>query len=144
MKKTAVLLDFKRINGKILKSLSNSLKEYNTDITPVQGRILLYIDEKDEVTATDIIGRFQSINKSTLSEILNNLEKNGYIERKESVVDSRRKNIVLNDKAKDAIKILEKNFDKVAHIFLDNVSKDEYECFERILGKMERNLDKIC
>ena len=144
MKKTTVLLDFKRINGKILKSLSNSLKEYNTDITPVQGRILLYIDEKDEVTATDIIGRFQSINKSTLSEILNNLEKNGYIERKESVVDSRRKNIVLNDKAKDAIKILEKNFDKVAHIFLDNVSKDEYECFERILGKMERNLDKIC
>ena len=144
MKKTTVLLDFKRINGKILKSLSNSLKEYNTDITPVQGRILLYIDEKDEVTATDIIGRFQSINKSTLSEILNNLEKNGYIERKESVVDSRRKNIVLNDKAKDAIKILEKNFDKVAHIFLDDVSKDEYECFERILGKMERNLDKIC
>ena len=144
MKKTTVLLDFKRINGKILKSLSNSLKEYNTDITPVQGRILLYIDEKDEVTATDIIGRFQSINKSTLSEILNNLEKNGYIERKESVVDSRRKNIVLNDKAKDAIKILEKNFDKVAHIFLDNVSKDEYECFERILGKMERNIEKIC
>ena len=144
MKKTTVLLDFKRINGKILKSLSNSLKEYNTDITPVQGRILLYIDEKDEVTATDIIGRFQSLNKSTLSEILNNLEKNGYIERKESVVDSRRKNIVLNDKAKDAIKILEKNFDKVAHIFLDEVSKDEYECFERILGKMERNLDKIC
>lgn len=144
MNETTVLIDFKRINGKILKSLSSSLKEYNIDITPVQGRILLYIDERDEVTATDIIERFQSINKSTLSEILNNLEKNGYIERKESSVDSRRKDIVLNEKAKDVIKILKDNFDKVAHLFLDDISKEEYEAFERILGKMERNLDKIC
>ena len=56
----------------------------------------------------------------------------------------RRKDIVLNEKAKDVIKILKDNFDKVAHLFLDDISKEEYEAFERILGKMERNLDKIC
>ena len=63
MKKISVMMDLKRINGKMHKALSNSLKEYDIDITPVQGRILLFIDENSNVSATDILERFNSINK---------------------------------------------------------------------------------
>ena len=143
MKKISVMLDLKRVNGKIHKALTNSIKGYNIDITPVQGRILMFIDESDEVTATSIIERFKSINKSTLSEILNNLEKNNYIVRREAEYDSRKKLIVLTDKSKDVIMILKKNFDKVAHKVLDDISEEEYETFKTILDKMERNIDKI-
>ena len=73
MHKGSIMIDLKRVNGKIHKALSNSLKEYDIDITPVQGRILMFIDESEKVTATDIIEKFKSINKSTLSEVLNNL-----------------------------------------------------------------------
>ncbi len=144
MDKVSIILDFKRVNGKIHKALSNSLKEYNIGITPVQGRILMYINESNEVTATDILDRFNSINKSTLSEILNNLEKNEYIIRREHSNDSRKKIIVLTDKASDAIKVLKQNFDKVTNKVLDDVSIEEYEAFKNVINKLERNLDKLC
>ncbi len=144
MNKISIMLDLKRINSKIHKALTNSLKKYDIDITPVQGRILMFIDEGEKVTATDIIERFKSINKSTLSEILNNLEKNGYVNRLESENDSRRKIISLSDKAEEVINILKKNFDNVAHKVLNDVSKEEYHAFKIILDKMERNIDKIC
>ena len=144
MDKISVMLDFKRINGKIHKALTNSLKKYNLDITPVQGRIIMFIDERGEVSATDILDKFNSINKSTLSEILNNLERNGYINRLESKDDSRKKILVLTDKAKDVIKVLKKNFDRVAHSVIDDISMDEYGMFKKILDKMERNIDEIC
>ena len=144
MDKISVMLDFKRITGKIHKALTTSLKKYNLDITPVQGRIIMFIDERGEVSATDILDKFNSINKSTLSEILNNLERNGYINRLESKDDSRKKILVLTDKAKDVIKVLKKNFDRVAHSVIDDISMDEYEMFKKILDKMERNIDEIC
>ena len=144
MNKISVMLDFKRINGKIHKALSSSLKQYEVDITPVQGRILMFISERKEVTATDIIERFDSINKSTLSEILNNLEKNKYIIRTEDIIDSRKKIIRLTDKSMCVVKKLKDNFDNVAHKVLDGISNEEYEAFKSILGKMERNIEKIC
>lgn len=144
MNKISVMLDFKRINGKIHKALSSSLKQYEVDITPVQGRILMFISERKEVTATDIIERFDSINKSTLSEILNNLEKNKHIIRTEDVIDSRKKIIRLTDKSMCVVKELKDNFDNVAHKVLDGISNEEYEAFKSILDKMERNIEKIC
>ena len=144
MDRVTVMLDFKRINGKIHKALTNSLKNYSLDITPVQSRIILFIEERKEVTATDILDKFNSINKSTLSEILNNLEKNNYISRNESKDDSRKKIICLTEKANEVIAVLKKNFDSVAHSVLDSISKEEYEAFKKILDKMERNIDELC
>ncbi len=144
MSKVSVMLDLKRINGKVHKALTNSLKEYEIDITPVQSRILMFISEGEDVSATDIIEKFKSINKSTLSEVLNNLEKNNYIVRKEAKSDSRKKILSLTDNAKEIVCLLKKNFDNVAHKVLDDISKDEYESFKKVLDKMERNIDKIC
>jgi DNA-binding MarR family transcriptional regulator len=144
MDRISIMLDFKRINGKIHKALTNSIKEYNLDITPVQGRILMFIDEGKEVTATDIIEKFKSINKSTLSEVLNTMEKNDYIIRSCSVGDSRKKILELTDKSKEVVSTLKKNFDKVVHKVVDDISKEEYENFKSILNKMERNIDNIC
>ena len=49
MLKGSIMIDLKRVNGKIHKALTNSLKEYDIDITPVQGRILMFIDENEKV-----------------------------------------------------------------------------------------------
>ena len=144
MFEASIVLDFKRINGKIHKALLNSIRKYNLDITPVQGRIITFIHESKEVTATDILNEFKSVNKSTLSGILNNLEKNNYIKRVESNVDSRKKILVLTDKAKDVIKVLKNNFDQAAHSFLKDVTIEEFDLFKTVLNKMERNIDELC
>lgn len=144
MDKISIMVDIKRINGKMHKALTNGIKKYNLDITPVQSRILMFISEEDEVTATDILDRFNSINKSTLSEILNNLEKNEYIYRTEAIHDSRKKIIVLTNKAKDVINLLKENFEAIAKKVIDDISVSEYEQFKNVLSKMERNVDELC
>jgi DNA-binding MarR family transcriptional regulator len=138
------MLDFKRINGKFHKALTNGLKEMNIGITPVQSRLLLFIKENEEVTATDILENFKSVNKSTLSEILNNLEKNGYIARQEAKDDSRKKIIALTDKSLIVVEELKENFDLVSDKVLEDISKEEYEQLKNLLDKIERSTDKLC
>ena len=53
-------------------------------------------------------------------------------------------NIEINDFEKDAEKAIRMVYVNSFRPVLDDISKEEYEAFERILGKMERNLDKIC
>lgn len=144
MNKAQIMLDFKRINGKFYKALTNGLKEMNIEITPVQSRLLLFIKENEEVTATDILDNFKSVNKSTLSEILNNLEKNGYIIRREATDDSRKKIIALTDKSLIVVEELKDNFDQVSDKALEDISKEEYEQLKKLLDKIERSTDKLC
>ena len=79
-----------------------------------------------------------------MSEILNNLEKNGYITRLEAKNDSRRKIINLTDKSREVVSLLKKNFKQIAHKVIDNIPNEEYEMFKMVLDKMERNIDKLC
>ena len=37
-----------------------------------------------------------------------------------------------------------KNFDKVAHKVIDDISLEEYNSFKAILDKIERNVNKLC
>ena len=72
------------------------------------------------------------------------MEKNDYIIRSCSSGDSRKKNIELTNKSREIVSLLKKNFDKVAHRVVDDISKEEYESFKSILNKMERNIDDLC
>ena len=139
----SITLDIKRVNGKIHRAISNRCRDNNLDITPVQGRLLMFISEHDEVTATDILDELKSVNKSTLSEILNVMEKNNLVNRVESRVDSRRKLIVLTDKARDIVLHMREDFSSINKKALDGVSKEEQDIFKRVLDKIGRNMDNL-
>ncbi len=143
MRKQSITLDIKRVNGKIHRAISNRCRETNLDITPVQGRLLMYISEHDEVTATDILEELRSVNKSTLSEVLNGMEKNHLIKRVESKEDSRKKLIVLTDKSNDVVLRMKKDFDNINKIALKDISEDEYNVFKEVLNKIERNMSRL-
>lgn len=139
----SVTLDIKRVNGKIHRAISNLCREGNLDITPVQGRLLMYISDHDEVTATDILEELKSVNKSTLSEVLNGMEKNHLIERIESKTDSRKKLIVLTEVSKDIVLHMKKDFERVNKIALKDITPDEYNTFSEVLEKIGRNMDNL-
>ena len=143
MKKQAITLDIKRVNGKIHRAISNHLRNMDMPVTPVQGRLLMYISEHDDVTATDILDNLKSVNKSTLSEILNGMEKNDYIRREESKNDSRKKIIRLTDSAKEIVQSMEKDFDFINKMVLENISQEELDAFKKVLAKIEENLERI-
>ena len=139
----SITLDIKRVNGKIHRAISNRCKDINLDITPVQGRLLMFISEHEEVTATDILEELKSVNKSTLSEVLNVMEKNDLLKRVESKADSRKKILMLTKKANDIVLIMKEDFSSINELALVGISKEELDVFERVLDKIGRNMDNL-
>ncbi len=142
METKSIMLDLKKTNKKIMKMLSSRYKDMKLDITPNQSKILMYIYENNEVTSNDI-GSFIHSNKSTLSKVLNNLEKNGYIEREESKNDTRKKIVKLTGKSLNIVKVLESDAKDVSKELMINISKDEYDTFKRVLDKVENNIERM-
>ena len=140
----SITLDIKRVNGKIHRAISNRCRENDLNITPVQGRLLMYLAEHDDVTATDILDELKSISKSTLSEVLNVMEKNDLVKRVESSTDSRRKLLILTDKAKKVVNNMKEDFVSINEKALEGVSLEEQKIFREVLEKIGRNMDNLC
>ena len=141
--KNLVTLEIKRLNSKIHRAISNRCRERDLDITPVQARLLMFISEHEEVSATDILQELKSINKSTLSEILNSMEKNSLVIREESSIDSRKKILKLTSKSKEIVDKMRNDFDSINKTALEGITKEEYATFKVVLDKIERNIEKI-
>ena len=86
---------------------------------------------------------FIPCNKSTLSAILNTMEKNELIKRVDSEIDSRRKVIILTDKALEIVRYLKEDKKVLDHILLDNITDEEYRLFSDILHKLRNNMERI-
>ena len=78
-------------------------------------------------------------NKSTLSSILDTMEKNKLIVRYEDEHDSRRKLVKLTDKALDIIKAIEGEIASVDN-YIHVIVGDDYDLFCNCLNKIYSNL----
>lgn len=136
------MLDLKKTNKKIMKMLSNRYRDMKLDVTPNQSKILMFINENKEVTANDI-GKYIHSNKSSLSKVLNNLEKNGYIERIEDKNDTRKKIIKLTNKSLKIVDTLDKDASELSELLMVGIKKEEYDTFKRVLDKVEINIERI-
>jgi len=141
MKTQSIMLDLKKTNKKILNMLATRYKKMKLDITPNQSKILMFIHEKKEVTSNEI-GKYIHVNKSSLSKVLNNLEKNKYIVRIEDEKDTRKKIIKLTSKSNKIVDILEKDAEEVSKLLMIGIKKEEYETFKKVLDKVEMNIER--
>ena len=138
----SIMLDLKKTNNKIIKMLSNRYKKMKLDITPNQSKIIMFIYKNKEVTSNDI-GKWIHTNKSSLSKVLNNLEKNKYITREEDKNDTRKKIVKLTIKGGKIVKILENDANEVSKLLMINKKKEEYTTFKMVLEKVENNIERM-
>ena len=138
----SIMLDLKKTNNKIIKMLSNRYKKMKLDITPNQSKILMFIYKNKKVTSNDI-GKWIHTNKSSLSKVLNNLEKNKYITREEDKNDTRKKIVKLTIKGEKIVKILEDDAYEVSKLLMINIKKEEYNTFKMVLEKVESNIERM-
>jgi len=118
-----------RIFMKLLKK--NNIEEIN----PSQGRIIFTLWQNDGIPIHEISEKTQ-LEKSTLTSMLDRLEKDGFIERVHSKEDRRK--IIIKRTEKD--KALEKNYINVS----DEMNKIYYKGFtEKEIGEFENYLQKI-
>ena len=86
----SIILEMNDVALDIFKLLSTRYKKLGLEVTPVQSRIIMALYSQNNLLCQRDIEANVPCNKSTLSAILNTMEKNGLITRQGSENDSRK------------------------------------------------------
>ena len=125
-----------QLSGRIFARM---LKEHEIEINPAQGRIMFVLWKNDGIPITELAGK-TSLEKSTLTSMLDRLEDAGYVARVPSP-DDRRK-ILIKRTAKDRAwqKVYIRVSQQMTELFYAGFSRAEVDEFERSLKRIFDNL----
>jgi DNA-binding MarR family transcriptional regulator len=114
-------------------------KQYGIEINPAQGRIMFALWQKDGISINELAKKTQ-LKKSTMTSMLDRLEKMGYIRRQHSKTDRRK--ILIKRTNKD--KAMERKYieisEEMTKIFYKEFSTSEINRFEKDLEHILKNL----
>jgi DNA-binding MarR family transcriptional regulator len=128
-----------QVSGRIFARI---LKKYKiSQINPAQGRILFALWKKDEVPISEL-AKVTQLSKSTLTSMLDRLEKAGHITRVRSKEDRRTILLKLTEKDKNLQGIYRRVSDEMNNMFYRGFSDDEISEFEDHLRRILANLAK--
>lgn len=126
-----------QVSGRIFAKI---LKAYGVDqINPAQGRILFVLWKKDEIPISELAKKTQ-LSKSTLTSMLDRLEKAGHVTRVRPRKDRRTILLKLTEKDRRLQKIYSRVSDEMTDIFYREFSREEIDEFESYLKRILANL----
>ena len=134
--------------GKVINRISNRLRRRSAALqetlgmSGTQGNILNFIlveGQKHSIYQKDIEKEF-SINRSTTSEMLKLMCKNGMITREEVDYDARLKKIVLTEASRQHNRNIEDKMRKMHQQLIKDLSDDEINAFIKISDKLINNI----
>ena len=137
--------------GKQLKSVSNlfsrrinqiPLYHEGENLTPMQRMIIVMIHERSQtqdVFQRDLEKSF-SIRRSTVTGVLQLMEKRGLLVREPSAQDGRLKRLRLTETSNALFAIIQKNLQETEAVLCQGLTQQELLFFSDILAKMEQNL----
>lgn len=112
--------------------LRRELVEYN--LTPPQFGVLVLLWGQDDLSQAEI-GNILEVDRTTLTGIINRLEKNGLVERKADPDDRRSKLVYLTQGGREYEDLLMPVIEKINHSFSEKFSAQE---LEQLLGYLRR------
>ena len=115
------------------------MKKHDIEIGPGQGRILFALLQKDGVPMKEL-SKKTLLRKSTMSELLDNLERAGYIKRVQSTEDRRKTIIQLTEKTRRFQHTYIKLSAEMTELFYNGFSSEEIDTFESYLRRILANL----
>lgn len=125
-----------QLSGRIF---SKMLKDSEIDLNNAQGRIIFALWKKDKIPIIDL-AKETSLSKSTLTTMLERLEKSGHIIRKQSEIDKRVINVCLTEKSSSLRIDYQKVSTDMTDLFYKGFNDDEISQFECCLKKILKNL----
>lgn len=142
--KIDILKALKAIDRKIKRNLNNSEAFKNDEIlTSMKGYLIGYIFgkslEKEDVFQKDIEKQFR-ISKATCSEIIANMEHDGYIKRIVLSEDARCKRIVLTELGLKTHMLVDEALFNIQEEMMSEFSNEEREQLLAFLARMEAKL----
>ncbi len=135
----------KSLNHRIGHVMNNipAIRE-NKNLTSIQVWILnfLFSNAGKDLFQKDVEAEFK-IRRSTATELMKTMEKNGLIERKPVDYDARLKKIVLTDYAEEIKKQLEEQMLRTENQLTEGFSEQEIDAFFEYVRRFQANLAKI-
>ena len=108
------------------------------DLEGARGRVIFALWGKDGVPIKTLCEK-TSLDKSTLTGIIDRLERDGYIERKPSETDKRSTLILLTGKEQEFANHVHKVSDQMNTIFYKGFTDEEITQFESMLERILTN-----
>lgn len=109
-----------------------------------QARILMYISKHSKKTQSKIkrkdLENYLNIKGSSVTSLINSLEKNGFIERVPSKLDARRTIMAVTDKSKELLKQMDLVFEATDNQLQEGMSEEEKMNFRLLLGIAHNNI----
>lgn len=143
-KEDTICFEFKKIDNLIMRNIKASLAMAGFDeVTVMHGWIMgfLYEHSDRKIFQRDIENIF-GIAKSTVTNVLKLMEQKGYLTRVTDKEDARLKQINLTPKGIEVHKETIKVIDRLHEEYEQGITKEERECFYRIVGKIKTNIKK--
>ena len=134
-----LMAKIRQVGGRIVERL---LKQYNIEINSAQGRIMFALWQQDGIAINELAKKTQ-LKKSTLTSMLDRLEKMGYIKRIRSKKDRRK--ILIKRTEKD--KALESKYveisEEMTRIYCKGFTNSQIDHFEKDLEQILNNLTEF-
>ncbi len=109
------------------------------EINPAQGRILFFLWQHDGISIQEV-SRMTSLEKSTLTSMLDRLEASGHIRRVPSREDRRKILIEVTDKDTSLKASYERAIHEMSEIIYKDFTEREKDIFESYLHRIYTNL----
>ncbi len=122
---------------------SDTNKLYVDKMTGTHGWAVgyFYSNKDRDIFQRDLEQEFD-IRRSTASNILSLMEKNGLIKRESVPYDARLKKITLTDKAVEIQNKIDDNFERLELTMRQGISDEELKTFYNVLDKICNNLER--
>lgn len=143
MKKERQLgFEIRKLNNLVKRYMESKKPEEFDKSTGVHGWAIRYFYENrdTDVFQRDFEARF-SIRRSTATNMLKLMEKNGIIHRESVPYDARLKKIVLTEKAIEIHKKATKNIEMVENTLKKGITEEELIVFYNVVDKIKNNLE---
>ena len=131
-----------QINKLTNRHINELLKEENVrEFNGAQGTIIFVLTNEGPMPIKDI-GKATGLAKTSLTSMLDRMEKQGLIEKRENENDKRSTIIALNERAKSYKEVIEKVSQRVSKEYYKGLRAKEVERFEATLQKVLKNLNE--
>jgi DNA-binding MarR family transcriptional regulator len=128
------------IRKKAFSFLSREMKANGiTDVPPSYGDVLYAIHSRGQVSLSDLC-RLTNKDKSTVSIVINAMEKSGYVIKTRDENDGRSVCICLSDKARSYAGCMADISDRLRQQFFAGMSEEEKAIFFLLINKISSNL----
>ena len=130
---------YDKLNRRMLRYFSSFFS--GTQITIIQGLILHYIiveSETRDIFPKDI-EEFLEIKGSSVTSLISNLERNGYLRRESLDSDRRYKKLVLTEQTLAIKDDITSRVNEYMHSMFTGISENDLEVFEKVILQMTEN-----